>query len=94
MAWLEIEMKKPRKKMVQALFFGSYAPLDGARRSGYHNIPLMLSRRSKRSHMETLVIIFLHHLSIPDGIDRVGLDGPTPHLTQVGVGGGCTTTLL
>ena len=37
-----------------------------------------------RSALENSVIMILHHLSIPDGVDHVGLDRPTPHCKQVG----------
>ena len=84
MAGLDIERKKAKRKMPQALLPGSYAPLDEARRGSYHNVSLVLSLRNMRLALENLVINFLHHLSIPDEIDHVGLDSPNPHRRQVG----------
>ena len=83
-AGLEIERKKARKKKAQALFPGSYVPLHGARRGGYHNVPPVVSLHSARSALDNLEINYLYHLSIPNGNDYIGLDYPTPHRMQVG----------
>ena len=81
---LEVEGKKDTKKIAHALLPGSYTPLDGARRGGYHNVLPVLSLCSVRSALENSVIMILHHLSIPDIIDHIGLDRPTPNRRQVG----------
>ena len=85
MARLKIERrKKARKKMAQALLLGSNAPLDEARRGGYHNSSPVLLLHSTRLALENLVINSLCHHSILGEINHVGLDRPTPHHRQVG----------
>jgi hypothetical protein len=78
-----VEIGRGQKEEMKAAQAWIAAPLDETQRDGYHNAPLALLHQITRLVLENLITNFLHHLSIPDGIDPEGLGRPTPPQMQV-----------